>query len=130
MPNIVMADQPSGGIELLASGTYTLASDAAIMSIPVSFNGTPYQFVVVESPMRTGTAHTCSWIGAWNLPKGGFWVANSCAKALYRLANNTYGTGVIQAVAAPDATLEVKEATSSYPIKAGTFKWEIWGVSS
>ena len=51
MPNIVMADQPSGGQEIvkLAYGTYTKTSAGTSMAIPVSYSGTLLYFFCHET---------------------------------------------------------------------------------
>jgi hypothetical protein len=50
-----------GGIELLASGTYTMTTTSADMYIPVSYTGTPtYAFVVNYNP-TAGITQALSW---------------------------------------------------------------------
>ena len=125
MPNnIIMADQPSG-FGILASGTYTQASSTSSMTIPVSYTGNPV-FYVVRKSEQSGT-----W--AWILAR--YDLATDIYSRLYpwnvMLNDNAYSSNSHQSnnlISATDSAITCKQRDSNYPVIAGDYTWEIWGV--
>lgn len=125
MPNIIMADQPSGGVELLASGTYTNASSTGTMTIPVSYTGKRV-FVAVK---KDGDGGTWNWVSStyvdvtniypdvfsWNVWLGAI-----------RYSTTANQTGSY--VSLSDTAITCKQRDANYPVQAGDYYWEIWGV--
>ena len=133
MPNIIMADQPSSGMVLLGSGDYTQASDTHNdITIPVEWSGTMYAGFVELRPEIDDVAHTSGWQWGYNMPKGNVMTSGSQGRVRSRQANNTYNSYTMQmptiTTTPGSQSVKVKEASSSYIMKAGTYHWEIWGV--
>ena len=132
MPNIVMADQPSGGgdLVLLASGTYTKAADGSPMKIPVSYSGTPRELSVSRTDANTGVASTLLWQGTVNANRPGIFSNTKYGTLLSRQAGGTYNAAGAWTPGISETEIAVGQASSNYPIKAGDYYWEIWGVAT
>ena len=126
---LMMQSKSGKEIVLLASGTYTLAAQTSNMTIPVQYTGTELFILVEAEELIQDTAQTAVWQGTFNFPHSdGSNVYSSYGIARGRTASNTW-------VAMPyfsipnltETSLRVTQASSSYPIRANTYKWEIWG---
>lgn len=123
------------GLSLLASGSFTLASQGAAVSIPVSFSGNPVNVFVIYRGDGTGVAHTHAWgfIASYPTSELGslFDAANDkgVKSAISMLANgNTTLSIPIRARFESNNTLiDVRQTGSPYPCLAGQYEWYIYG---
>ena len=126
-----------GGIELLASGTYTMTTTSADMYIPVSYTGTPtYAFVVNYNP-TAGITQALSW----SVPVltqdqlntvSGYFAGNDIAIGKRYYANG--GTNLATVFTPTEVTstqIHVRRiGASGYDPVPGTYNWYIWGVKT
>ena len=127
-----------GGFSLLASGSYTLASQGAIVRIPVSFSGNPINVFVIYRGDGTGVAHTQAWAFMATLP-------TSELETLFDAANDkgvksalgmtTNGVTILQPpirarMESDNTIIDVRQTGSSYPCLAGQYDWYIYGEVS
>lgn len=127
-----------GQFTLLTSGNYTQAADATTMTIPFSTTGTPLFAYVVASEALSGVAQAYAWVlgNVSQLPND--------VKSLFphfdlvrsKQANGndvTPGTtiGLTQTTyGLHDDYILVAQQSNTYPIKANTYSWYVWGVSA
>lgn len=134
MSNIIMQDVQGGGgqtLTNLASGTYTLVEDVTLLEIPVSYSGdVKYVFCEVSAPIAD-TAQAVSWQCAFDCPSGSYTQRDYLGIVQSRLANNTLAANpqYIQPILT-ESSIRLGRQSSNYPIKANTYKWEIWGYAS
>lgn len=135
MPNIIMADQPSGGqeITLLASGTYTQSTESTnSMVIPVSYTGTPLLVLVEADTPVSGVNQTYQWAFALNdiLPAD----LKSYFEQIVSSKTVTSGGAVIMGypllASISNSQIEVRQNSNNYQIKANTYNWKIWGYAT
>ena len=127
-----------GGFSLLASGSYTLASQGATVRIPVSFSGNPINVFVIYRGDGTGVAHTQAWAFMATLPTSEletlFDVSADRAprSAISQAADGRYyHNPPIRARLESDNTIiDVRQTGSSYPCLAGQYDWYIYGEVS
>ena len=122
-----------GGWQLLDSGTYTAVSDASSITIPFTEN-TDYALIYVElNNPPTSTAKTCRWVRMMSRGKPSQMTIGRFITGEYQNTNNT-STYVADdlsntAIISPyNDNAIVRRYSSSYPIKAGTYNWYLWGV--
>lgn len=127
---------PSGGgqtLQKLASGTYLLAEDAAsaYITIPVSYSGTAvYVFCEVETAIAD-IAQAVSWQMALRCPTGNYTASSAINVVQSQLASNALVTSPAFSLSMLNASdIQLYRQSSAYPIKANTYKWEIWGYAS
>ena len=124
-----------GGFSLLASGSYTLATQGTTVRIPVSFSGNPINVFVIYRENVTGTAHTHAWAFMASLPTSELetlFNANrdmSPKSAIGVMQNDGRNLGMpIRARMESDNTIiDVRQNGSSYPCLAGQYDWYIYG---
>lgn len=118
---------------VIASGTYTQATDTSSMTIPISFVGNPI-FYVVKGPFLESTAQTGMWLFArYDL------ATNIYPKTFpynTRFNSNCYKSSGAQnwanqpnnVISVTDSEITCKQRDGNYPVRAGEYYWEIWGV--
>ena len=119
------------GYALLASGTYTQATNSNKMTIPVDYSGTPIAVLVEAQTFSSEGNQTYAW----------FWMDDifSEASAMFpsinecRIANansvfaNRYISGAPTVV--NSTNIVVTQYSASIPIRANTYNWYIWGIA-
>lgn len=134
-----------GGEVLLASGEYTLASDISAdpIRVPVSANGKVTRYLLVRDSVVTGAAHSYAWYRAsrFGVPDeanahflDGYYCTCRClasngSQALYSQTNNGYYLAFLNSNTSP-TQITFRGYNSSFPVKAGTYLWYIWGEAS
>lgn len=134
-----------GGEVLLASGEYTLASDVSAdpIQVPVSVNGKVTRYLLVRDSVATGKAHSYAWYRATragvpdevNAPfLDGYYCTLRCLKSngsqeLYSMTSGAYYLAFLNSNTDP-TRLTFRPYSSSFPVKAGTYLWYIWGEAS
>lgn len=124
-----------GGFSLLASGSYTLASQGNTVSIPVSFSGTPINVFVIYRGDGTGITHTHAWAFIATLPTSELEtlfnasIDQSPKSALSRAANglDTLQIPIRARFGSNNTIIDVRQTGSSYPCLAGQYDWYIYG---
>lgn len=131
----IAAIPSGGGFSLLASGSYTLASQGDTVRIPVSFSGDPINVFVIYRGNGTGVAHTHAWAFMATLPTSEletlFDVASDTGPKS-ALSRSTGGTDVLQIPVrarfeSNNTIIDVRRTGSSYPCLAGQYDWYIYG---
>ena len=134
MPNIVMADQPSGGQEIvkLAYGTYTKTSAGTSMAIPVSYSGTLLYFFCHETEEIADTARSMSWQSATNVKRDTDYAMSMSQLSVVRAkkSDNTNNTPGYTGPTFTSTSVTLSQQSSAYPIKANDYYWEIWGYAT
>lgn len=127
-----------GGLELLASGSFTLASEGVAVSIPVSFTGNPVNVFVIFRGDGTGVAHTHAWafMASYPLSELDTLFPASSDKGVrsavsMQASGTTTITNPIRARFEQDNTIiDVRRTGSSYPCLAGEYAWYIYGEAA
>lgn len=125
------------GYELLGSGSYTWAGGSATLSIPVSYTGTAKQFGAIAVEPIADTAQSvcfCELTDAQLLPSEfaapdhqvGYGFAWG-HRADNTIVLESYTGGVTGSLSA--SQISVGRISTTYPWKANTYNWYIWGVA-
>lgn len=117
-----------GEIELLATGTFTQTTETSAMTVPISFSGTPVQFLVIETETEYSSSNrTMGWSG---IPVSQTNLMPSVVRAI-RIAGATqtqYTDTNPIVYRFSDSSIYIGQTASSYPIRPGTYSWTIWGI--
>jgi len=118
------------GYTLLASGTYTQATNTNKMTIPVDYSGTPIAVYVKAQTFSGDGNQTYAWLwldAIFSEASAMFPSINEC-----RCANassvfpNRYIPGAPTVVNSTSVVVTLYSA--SIPIRANTYNWYIWGI--
>lgn len=127
-----MANQP-GGFGILASGTYTQASSASSMTIPISYSGKPIFYVVNLKRTELPISATYSWILArydlaTTIYSNMYPYNTKFNENVYRgtVGNPSHQTNNV--ISASSSAITCKQRDANYPVISGDYEWEIWGV--
>lgn len=126
-----------GGYELLGSGTYTWAGGSTTLTVPVSYTGTPKLFgLIADEPIADTAQAMCvckltdselypgvflasdnknGFINAWGLSSAGVVFHNFVGYEQFNMSASQ---------------MTCTQFSSSYPWKANTYSWYIWGEKS
>ena len=128
---------PSGGgngIVLLASGTYTLATNAASFNIPVNYTGTPAFAIITPvdySSLPSGNKSTF-YLGFLKISDIAFNPAypNSTG-VVYQTKSTGSGAGIMGTTKdiRSDAIV-TSNGSNNYKYLAADYKWYIWGYAT
>ena len=121
-----------GGITLLASGTYTLDTDAsAALSIPVTYSGTPQYIAVVRESELSDVGHAIGSAVRYDLESADISAifSDGLFSAKYKNSSNNYGyaNAIGYKPTISGGYINVPKPGNSYPWKAGNYKWFIYG---
>lgn len=132
---LMSAGAGSGGIKLLASGTYTMATTSPDMYIPVSYSGTPIcAFVVNYNPSAGATQALCWFVPC--LPAvaadtvSSYFTGKdlSVAKRLFQSGTNGYVLSFTPTEVTENQIHVRRAGASGYDPVPGTYNWYIWGI--
>lgn len=124
-----------GGWQLLASGTYTLATSGSTMTIPVTETDNPALYYVERDGIVADVKQTHSWSRLLSaaFPTGmdtsgrlltaQTVAADGTTKRYLAQDNNNSAIVVLSGT-----TLTCREVDSSNLIRSGTYNWYIWGM--
>lgn len=128
---LMMQSKSGKEIVLLASGTYTLAAQTSNMTIPVQYTGTVLFILIEAEEFIQDTYQTAVWQGTFNFPRSaGSNALSSYGVARARSAANAWISPVSSGPTLTETSLKVGHASSSYPIRANTYKWEFGGTKN
>lgn len=134
MPNIKMADQPSGGqaIVKLAYGTYTKTDSASSLIIPVSYTGTPLYMFCHETTALTGTARAIAWQAAFNVKYDANFPQSYTKIGIVQseASGGSHPTPAYNSISISATQITMGHQSSNYPVKPNDYYWEIWGYST
>lgn len=123
-----------GGWQLLDSGTYTNASSASSLTIPIPYS-TGRTLVYVENVTPpSSTAQTLKWARMYiaalptNCNMGRFTSTEGVKAAGDKVYSFGYDSTGNPAINPGDTEIVLHRISSTYPILAGTYNWYIWGV--
>ena len=119
-----------GGLQLLASGSYTNASTTTAVTIPVSYSGTAKMVLVTKDEVDADLGEMIAWwylvnyepSRAFNI----FGVINSITR--YKTATGNPTTLFSNSsTTLTSTTIRVAQYGPSYPVQSGDYNWYIWG---
>lgn len=123
-----------GGLSLLASGSFTLASQGSNVRIPVTVSGNPVNVFVVYSGDDTGVAHTNKWgfIQYYPPELNGIFSTTSDNNVKMAGSKNAAGSVTLQPpirarMESDNTIIDVRQTGTSYPCIAGQYDWYIYG---
>lgn len=126
-----------GGYTLLASGSYTWAGGSSVIRIPVSYSGTPKMYGLIADEPLADTAQTicfCKLIDNDLFPEvfrcpdqnDGFVTAWG-----YRADNSIVHAKIsVSHSALSESEMSCTATETTYPWRANTYSWYIWGVKA
>ena len=123
--------KPSGGGRqkvLLASGTFTQASQTTFMQIPISFSGTATEGAIVGEPIQDTACTYATYIfnelqAITDSPFRGSITMNA-AQTVNNIVVRGYANNALES-----NRIYMYNNSSGYPIKPGDYKWYIWGYT-
>lgn len=127
----------SGGFSLLASGSYTLASQGGSVRIPVSLSGNPINVFVIYRGDGSGVAHTDKWGFIQYYPSEissefSTGADNNIKMAWSKSANGSVTTQppIRARMESNNTIIDVRQTGSSYPCLVGQYDWYIYGEAA
>ena len=119
------------GYTLLASGTYTQATNSNKMTIPVDYSGTPIAVFVEAQTFSSEGNQTYAWFwmdAIFSEASAMFPSINECRCAnTNSVLTNKYISGAPTVV--NSTSIVVTQYSASIPIRANTYNWYIWGIA-
>lgn len=127
-----------GGLTLLTSGSYTIASNQTTFTIQFSTSGTPLFAYVEEDEEISGVARSVAWVAA-NVSQ-----LRADVRTMFPQFMLVRGKAANGNLVSPSATIGNTQATyglhddyilcaqasSNYSVKANTYNWYVWGLSA
>ena len=130
----VKVPEGGSGWKLIDSGTYTNASSASSLTIPIPAS-TGRALVYVENVTPpSSTAQTLKWARMYNsaLPTNcnmnRFTTTEGVKANEEKVYSLYYDSTTSPAINPGDTEIVLHRISSTYPILAGTYNWYIWGV--
>lgn len=126
----VFADDQAGErVELLESGTVTVAEQLSSLTIPGIFTrGTPKVLLVKKETIEQGVDQTTAWLALMNTYEE-ISDAIGTGISLCQGKNAAGNTGInYKPFTVEDDAITLPAYTSRYPIRADTYTWICWGV--
>lgn len=116
-------------VELLASGTVTVAEQLSSLTIPGIFTrGTPKVLLVKKGTIEQGVNQTTAWLALMDTYEeisDAFGTENSLCKGY----NSSGSTGISRKVfTVGENSITLPQYTTSYPIRPDSYSWYVWGV--
>lgn len=132
--NISGGGSGGSGMQLLASGSYTNASQTASINIPVNYSGTPYVTLVVKDEQDDGVAEMVAWARLDNSYEPTQLSSALGSLIFYRNKSTTNLNGTSQTswdmISISSSNIGCTRNNQTYPVEAGTYSWYIWGATS